>query len=239
MEEQSDDKMKMALEIPLITLNVLTDEQKPNTMQIQGSVGTNQKVHILILTYNFVHSSLIKEDSGFVDFTRPLIVTVASGAQVQTKGFLTQFKFSIQGYQFEGEFYILLVPGCEVVLGAAWLKTLGVILWNFDRMTMKFFAQEQVVSLQEKLHGNLDIVSFKSMSKWTMKEGEALPVEMQPILKHDSTIQTPSQLQGLLTEFAGLFKEPTELPPHKTHVSRPGPGVGGFKHLNPNPRCER
>lgn len=41
MEEQSDDKLTMALENPFITLNVLTDEQKPNTMQIQGSVGTN------------------------------------------------------------------------------------------------------------------------------------------------------------------------------------------------------
>lgn len=122
MEEHSDNKLTMALETPLITLNVLTDEQKPNIMQIQGSVGTNQKVHILIdsgLTHNFVHPNLIKKNSNFVDFTRPLRVTVASGAQVQTKGFLPQFKLSIQGYQFEGEFYILLVPGCEVILGAA------------------------------------------------------------------------------------------------------------------------
>lgn len=77
-----------------------------------------------------------------MDFTRPLRVTVGCGTQVKTKGFLPQFKLSIQGYQFEGEFYILPVPGCEVVLGGAWLKTLGDILWNFDRMTMKFFAQE-------------------------------------------------------------------------------------------------
>lgn len=40
---------------------------------------------------------------------------------------------------------------------------------------------------------------------------------MQPILKHDSAIQTPSFLQSLLTEFPGLFKEPTELPPRITH----------------------
>lgn len=223
MEEQGADNLSLALDTPLITLNVLTDKHKPNTMQIQGSVGVNQKIHILIdsgSTHNFVHPSLITKDTGFVDFSRPLRVLVASGARVLTKGFLPKFQLSIQGYQLEGEFYILPVPGCEVVLGAAWLQTLGDILWNFDRMTMKFFSQGHVVSLQGILHSTIESVSFKSMSKWTTKEGEALLIEMQQILNRDSAVQTPTQLQSILTEFAWLFKEPTELPPHRTHDHR-------------------
>lgn len=66
--------------------------------------------------------------SGFVDYTTPLKVWVASGARVQTRGFIPQFELQIQNYHGQGEFYILPVPGCEVVLGAAWLKTLGDIL---------------------------------------------------------------------------------------------------------------
>lgn len=61
-EENVDNSLTEALETPLITLNVLTDDQQPNTMQIQGVVGNNRKVHILIdsgSTHNFVHPSLM------------------------------------------------------------------------------------------------------------------------------------------------------------------------------------
>lgn len=86
---------------PLISLNVLTDESKPKTMQIQGVVGKNQKVHILIdlgLTHNFVHLSLVTKSTGYMDYTNPLWVRVASGARVRTKGFIPQFRLIIHGY---------------------------------------------------------------------------------------------------------------------------------------------
>lgn len=87
-----------------------------------------------------MHPSLVTKNTGFVDYTNPLWVRVASGAQVQTKGFIPQFQLTIQGYHLQGEFYDLPVPGCEVVLGTAWLESLGDSLWNFKKMTMKFIA---------------------------------------------------------------------------------------------------
>lgn len=35
-------------------------------------------------------------------------------------------------------FYLLPLEGCEVVLGAHWLRTLGLVLWDFSHLRMKF-----------------------------------------------------------------------------------------------------
>lgn len=44
----------------------------------------------------------------------------------------------LRGYEFTIDFYILPISRCEIVLGASWLKSLGDILWNFEKMTMRF-----------------------------------------------------------------------------------------------------
>ncbi len=56
---------------------------------------------------------------------------------MQTKGEV-HTSLNLQGYDFDGDFYILPMTGCKVVLGAGWLRSLGDILWNFDTMKMRF-----------------------------------------------------------------------------------------------------
>lgn len=41
------------------------------------------------------------------------------------------------------EVFILPINGCEILLGARWLRTLGDILWNFEAMTMRFKLEGQ------------------------------------------------------------------------------------------------
>lgn len=56
---------------------------------------------------------------------------------LKTKGKVTT-KLILQQFTFTCEFHILAIPGCEVVLHTAWLKTLGDKMWNFEKMSMKF-----------------------------------------------------------------------------------------------------
>lgn len=42
----------------------------------------------------------------------------------------------IQGIQVTVDFHLLSLVGCDVVVGAQWLGTLGPIVWFFSELTM-------------------------------------------------------------------------------------------------------
>ncbi|KAA3480064.1 Integrase, catalytic core [Gossypium australe] len=46
----------------------------------------------------------------------------------------------IKGYQFTTNFLVLLVKGCDLVIGIQWLFSLGSIMWNFSSLTLQFQA---------------------------------------------------------------------------------------------------
>ncbi|XP_061993942.1 uncharacterized protein LOC133711877 [Rosa rugosa] len=105
-------------EAPLISLHVLSDVNKPETMQLKGQIGKNRSVHILVdcgATHNFVHPCLLKYYTGVVDKGCPLNVRVASGEIMKTRGYVSNLQLDIQGQDIEAYFYILPVSGCEGV----------------------------------------------------------------------------------------------------------------------------
>lgn len=159
-----------AEEEPLIKLNVITGDNKSETMQLKGRFN-NKQVHVLIdcgATHNFIHPSLLKKGKIPVDYNGALAVKIASGAIMKTKG-LVSVILTLQGCEFRTDFYILPVSGCEVVLGTAWLKTLGDITWNFDKMKMRFQLKDQEYCLQGELHPATTVVGCKVMTRLLKK----------------------------------------------------------------------
>ena len=61
---------------------------------------------------------------------------VANGETLVSHGMCPNLLFSIQQYEFTADFYLLEFGGCDMVLGAEWLQTLGPILWDFSSMWM-------------------------------------------------------------------------------------------------------
>lgn len=45
---------------------------------------------------------------------------------------------TLQGYTFTADFPLLKVAGCDLVLGAAWLETIGLIGWHSKHRVMEF-----------------------------------------------------------------------------------------------------
>ena len=56
---------------------------------------------------------------------------VASGERLTSLGKCKQTQLSLQGNSIFVDFYLLPLEGCDVVLGAQWLSTLGPIEWDF------------------------------------------------------------------------------------------------------------
>ncbi|XP_004292526.1 PREDICTED: uncharacterized protein LOC101313866 [Fragaria vesca subsp. vesca] len=203
------------LDEPLIRLQVMGDDSATTeTMQLKGRLG-NKSVHVLIdfgATHNFIHPQLLKGTKFPVQYFSPLNVRLASGAKMKTRGEV-HAQLSLQDFNFAADFYILPVTGCEIELGAGWLKSLGDILWNFETMRMKFKVSELEYMLQGIVAPSASVISCKAMTRLLKKEKEAMLVQVQSLTTIEPAQSPPKDIQVLFDKYAALFEVPTSLPP--------------------------
>ncbi|KAL5812012.1 hypothetical protein ACOSQ3_026962 [Xanthoceras sorbifolium] len=105
--------------------------------------GSIKKYGVTILvesgsTHKFLNPTLAKQCGCKVTFTDQFRVTVGDGGVINSSGKCYDVPVSIQGFQFQLDFYLLPISGCDIVLGAEWLQSLGANLWDFSKLTMQF-----------------------------------------------------------------------------------------------------
>lgn len=61
---------------------------------------------------------------------------VANVDQIKSEGSYKHIQLSIQGVELTLHVFILVLEGCDKVLRVQWHQTLGLILWNFEKLTM-------------------------------------------------------------------------------------------------------
>jgi len=49
------------------------------------------------------------------------------------------------------------LAGCDIVLGVEWLRTLGLILWDFTHMTMQYTLVDRSITLMGVTPGGLSL----------------------------------------------------------------------------------
>lgn len=209
------------IEEPLIKLQVLSEASSIRTMQLKG-VFNKRLVHVLVdsgATHNFIHPTLLKNLKEPVSNLLPLNVMLASGAKMKTQGEVN-VPLQLQQYDFSADFYILPISGCEVILGASWLKSLGDILWNFDSMTMKFNVSDKEYHLQGELQQHTTVVSCKTMTKLLRKEREAVMIQVAPVIDLKTAEIVHPQIQALIHKYAEVFEVPKSLPPSREQDHR-------------------
>lgn len=68
---------------------------------------------------------------------------VTNGVQLSTQGLCRGIQWEAQGSMFSINFLVLLVRGCDLVLGIQWLLPLRPIMWNFVSLEMQFEYEGQ------------------------------------------------------------------------------------------------
>ena len=63
---------------------------------------------------------------------------IANGGTLPCKGKCLNVHISMGDYNLCSDMFSLPLGGCDVVLGAQWLRTLGPILWDFVEIWMQF-----------------------------------------------------------------------------------------------------
>jgi len=141
------------------------------------------------------------------------------------------FLWKMQGVQFSIDVFVVELNNCDMVLGVQWLTTLGNILSNYNELWMSFVWQGQDILLRGDFPVKLQTIGFEQFNSLINSPNQLVEVNLcslgvvgdndhfissmtatlQPSIGSDSTIDE------LLHSYQDIFKEPTRLPPLRTH----------------------
>jgi hypothetical protein len=176
---------------PRVSLSAITGISSSATMHLGVSLA-NTSVRALVdseSTHCFVARDTARRLGLAPALCSVLSVAVANGDHVPCDGVFTNVHICIDTECFHIDVFVIALEGYEMVLGCQWLRTLGPILWDFDRMSMSFWHADHRV-------------------QWFGLDAGHL--------RRINVVAADNLLQLLLAEFADLFAIPEGLPPRRT-----------------------
>ncbi|XP_026451897.1 uncharacterized protein LOC113352269 [Papaver somniferum] len=147
---------------------------------------------------------LIDTRSIYVSSTGKMLVTVANGDNTISRGIFQHLNWEMQGHQFSANLRVLPLGGCDIVLGADWLRKLGDVTFNFSQLSISFVHQGTPITLQ----GTSSLKKFLKSNTPTLI-GQFFSISTTPILPPPPAVST------LLESFSDVFAEPIGLPPSR------------------------
>ncbi|KAF8405656.1 hypothetical protein HHK36_007732 [Tetracentron sinense] len=199
------------------TVHSLAGYSNPQTMKVNGLLKC-QQVTVLIdtgSTNNFLDENIAKKFSIPTEDCEPIDVTLTDGGTLTCKSKCSNVKLAVQDQELRADLYLLPLGDYEVVLSIEWLRTLGDVLWNFSKLTMKFTLNEKRVTFCGR-RGNVTTVSSHRMEHILKKTCKGYLLQLRSettAMPEDSRLA----LAPLLSEFFDLFAEPNGLPPQRSH----------------------
>jgi hypothetical protein len=124
----------------VISLNALTDFSTPQTLKLIGYIK-HRKVIILVdsgSTHNFIHRRIAQETHCYIHAVNNFQVIISNGASMKCGGRCENVCLQIGDYHLKSHMFAIDMGGCDIVLGADWLRNLGPILIDFNELTMRF-----------------------------------------------------------------------------------------------------
>lgn len=85
---------------------------------------------------------------------------------------------TLQGLQNTIDFIILPLRGCDLVLGAYWLQSLGPILWVFSQMKMSFTHQGRAHQLHGLQTSGFDVLESTRFVKQASNVGKGIMLHL-------------------------------------------------------------
>ncbi|GJS64833.1 reverse transcriptase [Tanacetum coccineum] len=128
-------------ELPQISLNAFNSASSFQTMRVVGIIANKYKLYILVdsgCAYNFLDINVTRRMGCKIIPISPVSITMAGGNQLVSVSECKGFTWQLKGETFVTDVLLLLLGGCEMVLGIQWLATLCDIKCNFKALRMEF-----------------------------------------------------------------------------------------------------
>ncbi|XP_059441736.1 uncharacterized protein LOC132174039 [Corylus avellana] len=222
-------------EEPIISLHANTGTPTSQTMRVKGALESHGLTVLMDTgsTHNFLNARVAAQLGLSPTHTGMLRVTVANGERMSCSGQCAGMLLKIQGEVFVIDFFLLPLDLCDIVLGMQWLRTLGPILWDFERMFMRFTWKGREVVIRGMRPPLNRVVEERSLSRELKRKGEGWVCQIRAHERentYEGLLQcivlgaqrggpssTETQLGLVLKEFPEIFEEPQGLPPNTAH----------------------
>eukprot|EP00253_Pinus_taeda_P019281 PITA_19281 len=168
---------------PVISLHALAGISSPQTLKIRGFIK-HQPVVVLIDSgsiHNFIHQKVAEMVHCFVRAISNFQVQIADGGTMKCEGRCEDVKLKMGDYQLKTHMFSIHMGGCDIVLGADWLRTLGPITMDFQELYMSFKQNNHTHTLRGLQAGAPSIISSHRMEKLLKKGNHGVVVQFNAI----------------------------------------------------------
>jgi len=204
----------------------VTGHFSPRTLKFQASIH-GLPVMVLIDTES-THNILQPRIASHLHLTLspiPLFsVMVGNKSYLKCEGIFHNVLITLQIKDFPLPFYLIPIEGADVVLGMAWLETLGPINADFKISSMTFQHNNEPITLkgnpkplptQSTFHRVCHLVHTNVVASLHLLSFE--PIPSTPKSPHRPTQSNNPKIELLLSQFPTVFNTPYGLPSSRTH----------------------
>jgi len=156
---------------PIISLNALTGFSTLQTLKLIGYIK-HQKVIIMVdsgSTHNFIHCLIAQETHCYIHAVNNFQIMIANGGSMECGGHYENVCLQIGDNHLKSHMFAIDMGGCDIVLGADWLRTLGPIFMDFKELTMQFDQEGHQYKFQGITFGSPKVISSHLMEKMLKK----------------------------------------------------------------------
>ena len=107
-------------------------------------------------------------------------MAIADGSSMQCQFVCRNFKWTLQGIEFESDVLHLPLGSCDLVLGVQWLSTLGTIKWNFEQLRMEFMHQGKNNVLRGLAGGKIQMTAHEQLPKALKTAAQICMLQLVP-----------------------------------------------------------
>jgi hypothetical protein len=195
---------------PMISLNSLTGFSTPQTLKLISYIK-NRKVIMLMdngSTHNFIHRCISQEFNWYIRVINNFQIMISKGGSMKCGGHCENMQLQIGQYHLKSHIFAIDMSGCDIFIGAKWLRTLDPIFVYFKDLTMQFQNEGKKYTFQGIIVGSYEIISSHRMEN-PLKKGHSgiisqlhfihvvgtpfIHLDLQSILSHPQVVFTTSE----------------------------------------------
>jgi hypothetical protein len=115
---------------------------------------------------------IAQETHFYIHAVNNFQIMIANGGSMKCGGRCENVRLQIGDYHLKSHMFAIDMGGCDIVLGADWLRTFGPILMDFQNLTMQFDQRGHQYKFQGITAGSPELISSHRMEK-LLKKGHS------------------------------------------------------------------
>ncbi|XP_020206869.1 uncharacterized protein LOC109791920 [Cajanus cajan] len=207
-----------------LSFNALKGSSGVGTIKFQGRIN-GCPVNILLdsgSSDNFLQPRIAHFLKLPIEPAPNFQVMVGNGNSMSAEGFISDLQVEVQGYTLQFPVYLLPVAGADLVLGAAWLATLGPHVADYSALAFKFLLDGKFITLYGEKQNLPQLAQFHHIKRLhqTHAIAEVFSIQLQESdNKSEFCEEIPQNLEPalvlLLHTYKEVFTKPSSLPPQR------------------------